>query len=157
MKMMMFAVALGASVLGSQAAAQAVQPATPAAPATSATPATPPAEAPTHGRMQADRTRQQAQQMADAMFQRFDANHDGLLTRDEAEQALAQAAAARGDSGDGGARAQRMLDRMLGGAVSVTLAQFEDQALTRFDREDLNHDGVVTSAERRQGWASRGQ
>ena len=157
MKVMMFAVALGAGVLGSQAAAQAVQPATPTAPATPATPATPAAEAPTHGRMQADRTRQQAQQMADSMFQRFDANHDGLLTRDEAEQALAQAAAARGDSGNGGARAQRMLDRMLGGAVSVTLAQFESQALTRFDREDLNHDGVVTSAERRQGWASRGQ
>jgi len=157
MKVMMFAVALGATVLGSQAAAQAVQPASPAAPATPAAPAAPAAEAPTHGRMQADRTRADAQQMADSMFQRFDANHDGLLTRDEAEQALAQAAAARGDSGDGGARAQRMLDRMLGGAVSVTLAQFEGQALSRFDREDLNHDGVVTSAERHQGWASRGQ
>ena len=46
---------------------------------------------------------------------------------------------------------------MLGDAVSVTLAQFENQALTRFDREDLNHDGVVTVAERRQGWANRGQ
>ncbi|HWU93447.1 MAG TPA: hypothetical protein VN106_09410 [Sphingomicrobium sp.] len=152
---MMFAVALGVGAMGTQAMAQEAQP---AAPATQAAPAVSTApDAPTHGRMQADRTRQQAQQMADSMFQRFDANHDGLLTRDEAEQALAQAAAARGDSGNGGARAQRMLDRMLGGAVSVTLAQFESQALTRFDREDLNHDGVVTSAERRQGWASRGQ
>ena len=96
--------------------------------------------------------------MADAMFQRFDTNHDGLLTRDEAQQALAAAAAARGEDSDGtDGRAQRMLDRMLGGAVSVTLAQFENQALTRFDREDLNHDGVVTAAERRQGWANRAQ
>ena len=44
--------------------------------------------------MQQDMTRQQAQQMADPMFQRFDANHDGVLTRQEAEQAGQSAAAA---------------------------------------------------------------
>ena len=152
MKTMILAAALGAGFLGTPAMAQQEAP---AAPATQATPAAPNARS---GRMQADRTRAQAQQMADAMFQRFDTNHDGLLTRDEAQQALAAAAAARGEDSDGtDGRAQRMLDRMLGGAVSVTLAQFENQALTRFDREDLNHDGVVTAAERRQGWANRGQ
>ena len=35
-------------------------------------------------------TRQQAQQMADQMFQRFDTNHDGVVTRKEAEQAASQ-------------------------------------------------------------------
>jgi len=152
MKTMILAAALGAGLLGTPAMARQEAP---AAPATQATPAAPNARG---GRMQADRTRAQAQQMADAMFQRFDTNHDGLLTRDEAQQALAAAAAARGGDSDGtDGRAQRMLDRMLGGAVSVTLAQFENQALTRFDREDLNHDGVVTAAERRQGWANRSQ
>lgn len=152
MKTMILAAALGVGLLGTQAMAQQ---ATPATQVPQAAPAAPNARS---GRMQADRTRAQAQQMADSMFQRFDTNHDGLLTRDEAQQALAAAAAARGEDADSaGGRAQRMLDRMLGGAVSVTLAQFENQALTRFDREDLNHDGVVTAAERRQGRANRGQ
>lgn len=157
MKTMILAIALGAGLLASEAMAQEATPPQ-AAPTTPANPATPSARGGMSGRMQADRTRAQAQQMADAMFQRFDTNHDGLLTRDEAQQALAAAAAARGEESDGtSGRAQRMLDRMLGGAVSVTLAQFENQALTRFDREDLNHDGVVTAAERRQGWANRAQ
>ena len=157
MKTMILAVALGAGLLASEAMAQQATSAQ-TAPTTPASPAVPSTRGGTNGRMQADRTRAQAQQMADAMFQRFDTNHDGLLTRDEAQQALAAAAAARGEDSDGtDGRAQRMLDRMLGGAVSVTLAQFENQALTRFDREDLNHDGVVTAAERRQGWANRSQ
>ena len=152
MKTILFAATLGAAVLGSQAGAQAAQ-----APAPQTAPAAP---APMHGHMRADRTRQQAQQMSDKLFERFDVNRDGMLTRDEAQQALAQGEAARGDgdeSGQGGGRAARMLDRMLGGAQSVTLAQFEAQALARFDKQDLDHDGVVTSAERRQGWANRAQ
>jgi len=156
MKTMIFAVALGASVLGTQALAQQVQPTSPVAP--QAAPVAPQAQGRTGGRMQADRTREQAQQMADGMFQRYDTNHDGILTRDEAQQALAQATAARGGDGDeGSGRAQRMLDRMFGGAAQVTLAQLEGLALARFDREDLNHDGVVTAAERHQGWANRAQ
>jgi len=35
------------------------------------------------------------------------------------------------------------------------LKQFEDQQLARFDRQDLNHDGVVTGAERQQARALR--
>ena len=152
MKTMISVAMLCASVFGTPAMAQQ---AAPTAPATATAPATPAARG---GRMQADRTRVEAQQMADAMFTRFDSNHDGLLTREEAQQALAAAAAERGQEAEAGSgRAQRMLDRMLGGAVSVSLAQFENQALTRFDRQDLNHDGVVTSAERHQGWANRSQ
>ena len=40
-------------------------------------------------------TRAQAQQMADTMFQRFDLNHDGTVTRQEAEQAASQFGARR--------------------------------------------------------------
>jgi hypothetical protein len=97
------------------------------------------------GFMQQDMTRQQAQQRADEMFQRFDTNHDGTITREEAEQAAAQF----------GGRGQRMIDRVFGNAQSITLQQFEAQSLARFDAEDLNHDGVVTAAERQQLRAQR--
>jgi hypothetical protein len=93
-----------------------------------------------------DMTRTQAQQMADGMFQRFDANHDGIVTRDEAQQAASQFG--------GGDRIQKMIDRTFGTAQSLTLQQFEAQALARFDRDDLNHDGTVTSAERQQARAA---
>ena len=91
-----------------------------------------------------DVTRAQAQQMADGMFQRFDLNHDGTVTRQEADQAGAQY----------GERAQRMIDRVFGTAQSLTLQQFEAQQLARFDRDDLNHDGTVTVAERQQARAA---
>ena len=90
-----------------------------------------------------DQTRAEAQQQADAMFQRFDLNHDGVVTRQEAEQAAAQMPFAA-------KRAGKMIDRVFGAAQSLTLQQFEGQALARFDRDDLNHDGVVTAAERQQ-------
>ena len=93
-----------------------------------------------------DMTRAQAQQMADGMFQRFDANHDGTVTREEAQQAASQFG--------GGDRIQKMIDRTFGTAQSLTLQQFEAQALARFDRDDLNHDGTVTSAERQQARAA---
>jgi EF hand len=97
--------------------------------------------------LQADQTRQQAQQRADTMFQRLDADHDGALTRDEALKAGPA-------TGRGGARVERLMARLFADAQSVTQAQFEAQALARFDRQDLNHDGVVTSDERRQARAA---
>jgi hypothetical protein len=93
------------------------------------------------GAMQ-DMTRAQAQQRADMMFQRFDLNHDGTVTRQEAEQAASQFGA--------GARAEKMIDRVFGDEQSLTLQQFEAVSLARFDRDDLNHDGTVTVAERQQ-------
>src|SRR3954451_23756546 len=108
------------------------------------------AQAPGGGFM-ADQTRQEAQQRADKMFQMFDANKDGAVTRAEADQALAQFEAARGDDvGRGGARMERMIGEVFGGSASLTLPQFEAKALARFDAADLNHDGTVTSAERQQ-------
>ncbi len=95
-----------------------------------------------------DMTRAQAQQAADGIFQRLDANHDGTVTRAEAEQVRKQ-------MGVGGERAEHMMDRTFGTAQSLTLKQFEDQQLARFDRQDLNHDGTVSAAERQQARALR--
>lgn len=122
MKTLLVTIALGATIIGTQALAQEAG----------------------GGMMQRDMTRAEAQQRADAMFQRIDLNHDGVVTRQEAEQAAAQF----------GRRGEKMVDRLFGAAQSITLQQAEAQALARFDRDDLNHDGVVTAAERQQARAA---
>jgi hypothetical protein len=103
---------------------------------------------------QRDQTRAEAQQRADMMFQMMDANKDGTVTKAEAEQALAQFQAMRGGDSNGGGRGagrlQRMIDEAFATSQSMTLQQFEAQALARFDAMDLNHDGTVTAAERQQ-------
>jgi hypothetical protein len=104
---------------------------------------------------QRDQTRAEAKQRADMIFQMIDANHDGVVTRDEAQQAAAQFGSRGGDNGRGGGRMQRMIDEAFGSAQSLTLQQFEAEALARFDADDLNHDGVVTAAERQQARAMR--
>jgi Ca2+-binding EF-hand superfamily protein len=107
---------------------------------------------------QRDQTRAEAQQRADMMFQMMDTNRDGVVTRDEAQQALAQFEAARGGAGGKGSeRIQRMIDMAFGSGQSITQQQFEAQALARFDAMDLNHDGTVTAAERQQVRAMRQQ
>ena len=100
-----------------------------------------------------DQTREEAKQRADMIFQMIDSNRDGVITREEAEQALAQFQASHGGS-EGGSRGggmmQRMIDEMFANSSSVMLQQFEARALARFDAQDLNHDGIVTAEERRQ-------
>jgi hypothetical protein len=103
--------------------------------------------------MQRDMTREQTRQMTDMMFQRFDLNRDGVLTRQEAEQGAAQLGG--GGEGHGSGRAQRMIARLFGDQQSVTLARAEAQALARFDAQDVNRDGVVSAAEREQARAAR--
>ena len=100
---------------------------------------------------QRDQTRAEAQQRADMMFQMIDANHDGTVTKAEAEAALA-------NFGGGGGRAgmmQRMVDQLFATTPAVTQPQFEALMLARFDAQDLNHDGTVTAAEREQARAAR--
>jgi Ca2+-binding EF-hand superfamily protein len=109
------------------------------------------------GMQQRDQTRAEAQQRADMMFQMIDANHDGTVTKAEADQALAQFQASRGDNGGrGGGRLQRMISEAFGASPSLTLQQFEAQSLARFDAADLNHDGIVSAAERQQVRAQQG-
>src|ERR1043165_4862937 len=110
MKKLLVAVALGATIASTQALAQDYS------------------GGGRHGGWMQDQTRAQAQQQADAMFQRFDLNHDGVVTRQEAEQAASQF----------GGRAEKMIDRLFGDVQSLTLQQAEAKALARFDRDDLN-------------------
>ena len=134
MNKLFLAIALGATIVSTQAGAQDQR-----------------------GGWMQDQTRQQAQQRADMMFQMLDANKDGTVTKAEADQALAQFQAARGadNRGRGAGRMQRMIDQAFGASQSVTLQQFEAQSLARFDAADLNHDGTVTAAERQQARAQR--
>lgn len=113
------------------------------------------AQAPGGGFGQRDQTRAEVKQRADMMFQMIDANHDGVVTRQEAEQAAAQFAARSGGEGRGGGRMQRLIEQAFGSAQSITLPQLEGQLLARFDAMDLNRDGVVTAAEREQFRAQR--
>jgi Ca2+-binding EF-hand superfamily protein len=124
MKTLLVTLALGAAVISTQALAQE-------------------GGGERGGSVMQDMTRAQAQQRADMMFQRFDLNHDGSVTRQEAEQARTQ-------MGFGGQRIEKMIAQAFGEAQSLTVQQFEAQSLARFDRDDLNHDGVVTVAERQQ-------
>jgi glycine/D-amino acid oxidase-like deaminating enzyme len=127
MKKLIIMGAIGVAVASTQAGAQA------------------PAQAPpTQSALPQDMTRQQAQQFSDSMFQRLDTNHDGTLTRQEAE-AVVQQMGGRG----------HMIERTFGTAQSLTLTQFEAAALARFDAEDTNHDGVVSAAERDAARAAR--
>ena len=107
------------------------------------------------GWAQRDQTRAEAQQRADMIFQMLDANRDGSVTRAEAEQAASQFAARGGGEGRGAGRMQRLIDQAFGTAQSLTQPQFEALMLQRFDAMDLNHDGVLTAAERQQGREQR--
>ena len=131
-----------------------------AVPALAQEPTPAPSAPPMQGNwLQRDITRQQAQQMADRLFQRFDLNHDGIVTRDEAKQVGVPLQAERAVSGKDvtpglGGHTLRFLERTFAGAQSVTEQQFEQAMLAHFDQMDLNHDGVVTADERQQ---ARGQ
>jgi hypothetical protein len=150
MKKVIFTIALGALAASTQVSAQPAE----APPPPGVAPA--PAQAQDHGWMR-DQTRAEAQERADRIFQMLDVNHDGVVTRAEAEQAAAQFAGRHGGSGSGeggNGRMERLIDREFGTAQTLTLQQFEAQALASFDALDLNHDGVVTAAERQQARAA---
>lgn len=148
MKKVIFAIALGALAASTQVSAQPAEAPPPP-------PGVAPAPAPAQGRgWMRDETRAEAQARADRIFQMLDVNHRGVVTRAEAEQAAAQFASHRGAGEGGNGRMERLIDREFGTAQSLTLQQFEAQALASFDALDLNHDGVVTAAERQQARAA---
>ena len=148
MKKVIFTIALGAIAVSTQVSAQPAE-APPPQPGVSVAPA------PVQGRgWMHDQTRAEALQRADRIFQMLDVNHDGVVTRAEAEQAASQFAGRRGGGEGGSGHMERLIDREFGTAQSLTLQQFEAQALASFDALDLNHDGVVTAAERQQAHAA---
>jgi Ca2+-binding EF-hand superfamily protein len=102
-----------------------------------------------------DLTRQQARERADHLFDLFDANRDGLVTRAEAQRVGSKLMIARELTGRDvapgiGGHTLRFLEQRFAGVDSVNKQQFEDALLTHFDRMDRNHDGVLTAAERLQ-------
>lgn len=143
MNKLRFTIALGALVASAPLAAQPTEAPSPPAGVTP-----PPAQG--RGSWMRDQTRAEAQQRADRIFQMLDADHDGIVTRAEAEQAASLFAARRGGGEGGSGRMERLIDREFGTAQSLTRQQFEAQALASFDALDLNHDGVVTATERQQ-------
>jgi Ni/Co efflux regulator RcnB len=102
---------------------------------------------------QPDLTRNQALERADQLFDRFDLNHDGVVTRDEAERLghklMLQRAATGRDPAQGlGGHTLRVLKQRFSAAETVDRGQFEEAMLEHFDEMDVNHDGILTAAER---------
>jgi hypothetical protein len=102
---------------------------------------------------QPDLTRNQALERAGQLFDRFDLNHDGVVTREEAERLgrklmLQRAATGRDPAHGLGGHTLRFLKHRFAGVEAVTKEQFEGAMLAHFDQMDANHDGILTAAER---------
>jgi len=100
-----------------------------------------------------DVTRAQAKQRADELFEQFDLNHDGLVTRQEAELLgsklmLLRASTGRDEAPGIGGHTLRFLRHRFTGLQAVTKPQFEAAFLAHFDQMDVNHDGILTASER---------
>lgn len=100
-------------------------------------------------------TRQQAIGRADRLFDLLDVNHDGVLTRLEAEVEGARLRAERAASGVDvapgvGGHTARFMERRFAGLRSITRDQLERAMLAHFDAMDRDHDGILTADERDQ-------
>ena len=92
------------------------------------------------------------QRRAEFMFDKCDANHDGILTLAEYHAALAAIVKAKG--GTPTPQGWAIVDAQFAAVDQthsgrVARAQFVDAALAHFDGADLNHDGTVTPKEAR--------
>ena len=100
-------------------------------------------------------TRQQARERADQRFDQFDLNHDGIVTREEVERLGPKLLFLRASTGRDlapgiGGHTLRFLKHRFARVQAVTRQQFEAAFLAHFDQMDTNHDGILTTAERRQ-------
>jgi len=96
--------------------------------------------------------RADVERRAEAMFDRSDTNHDGILTLAEYHAALAAIVKAKG--GTPTPQGWAIVDAQFAAVDQthsgrVARAQFVDAALAHFDGADLNHDGTVTPKEAR--------
>ena len=86
-------------------------------------------------------TRDAAKARADLLFGIADINHDGIITRAEFDAYLK---ATNGDPAKANAMFEELDSEHRG---QVTKAQVEADALAKFDRADLNHDGRIDDSE----------
>ena len=103
-------------------------------------------------------TRQIAVERADRLFELLDSDHDRLLTRSEAQASGAKLMAVRIATGRDvapgiGGHTLKYFERVFAAAPVVSKRQFEQAMLRHFDEMDLNHDGILTAAERQAGRA----
>jgi len=97
--------------------------------------------------------RADVQARAEAMFDKADTNHDGVLTLAEYHAALAAIVKAKG--GTPTAKGWAMVDAQFNAidqthSGRIPRANFVAAALAHTDGADLNHDGVVTPDEARK-------
>lgn len=90
-------------------------------------------------------TRDQVIAVAASTFDQLDLNHDGNITRTEAEQA--RAALGKEPDNNGSKKAEEFLDVVFAAGPQVDQKTFVAAAVARFDANDPNHDGVITFAE----------
>jgi hypothetical protein len=86
-----------------------------------------------------------------AQFAQADANHDGIVTKDELTAAIAKAM--------GGPPPQQMVDSIFhlidtDGDGKATAAEADAADMARFDKWDTNHDGTLTPEEAQAGRAA---
>jgi hypothetical protein len=97
--------------------------------------------------------RADVERRAEAMFDRADANHDGILTRDEYHAVLAAIVKAKGGTPTpkGWATVDAQFDAVDQAHTGrIPRGNFVAAALAHFDGADLNHDGTVTPGEARK-------
>ena len=82
-------------------------------------------------------------QRLEAEFNKLDTNHDGQLSKAE----FMAAAPSAPTTAPNGAPVVAQLDKNKDG--KVTVQEYEAPILSRFDSLDLNHDGVISDAERK--------
>ena len=105
------------------------------------------------GKLDAADRGQRHDQMAGAMFDRLDADRNGSISRDEWNAGAARLAEVH-RAHDGPAHMLRMgrparpMPGDRDGDRAISAAEFEAQALARFERADSDKDGRVTIAER---------
>ncbi len=98
----------------------------------------------------------QALQRADGLFDQFDTDHDGKITWHEAKsvgkQLMAERMALHRDVAPGlGGHTLRYLEQTFANSEFIDRQQFEQAMLAHFDQMDVNHDGILTPAERSEG------
>jgi Ca2+-binding EF-hand superfamily protein len=85
----------------------------------------------------------QVRARVEAEFNKLDTNHDGQLSKAEFMAAVPSAASTPAN----GNAILNQLDKNKDG--KVTVQEYEAPILSRFDSLDLNHDGVISDAERK--------